>query len=115
MYFVVLLIACVCTFAAQNQYEAFDAEFVDSPTPTTSTINTLITCHAGPSAGVIVTGHYVVVTRTHTMPCTPSPTNAPDEGTDGYPCECHRIKKHHNCRCHKQLCDNDTVIGEEHV
>ena len=109
MHLLLLFIACACTFAAQSEYEAFDAEFLDSPTPTTSTTNTLITCHAGPSAGVIVTGHYVVVTKTHTVPCT-LPTSTPDgDQSRG----CPRSKKHH-CNCHGQSCDSD-MIGEEYV
>ena len=110
MHLLMLFIACACTFATRNGYEAFDAEFIDSPTPITSTTNTLITCHAGPSAGVVVTGHYVVVTKTHTVPCTPSPTNIPDGDN---PHACPRTKKH-QCHCQEQSHGND-MIGEEYV
>jgi hypothetical protein len=113
MHFFMLLMACACTFAAQSGYEAFDAEFIGSPTPITSTTNTLITCHAGPSAGVVVTGHYVVVTKTHTIPCTSSPTNIPNKDSGDYSHECPRSKKHH-CHCDEQSYEND-MIGEEFV
>ena len=109
MHLLVLFMACACTFATQSEYKAFDAEFLDSLTPPT---NTRITCHAGPSAGVIVTGHYVVVTRTHTLPCT-APTNTPDGDSGDQSHGCPRSMKRH-CNCHEQSYDND-MIGEEYV
>lgn len=120
---------------ANASYDAFDADFgsdsnsissnaaaISSTSTQSSTstagcggcaasyavANTTITCQAGPTAAVVVPGHYVVVTKTRSVTCTAKPTSSASSSIGAVSassrCQCGCKRSREEARARKRTC-----------
>ena len=125
-------------YKASASYDAFDADFDSNNAASISAIsaynnnpntnggnsalshavtNTTITCQAGPTAAVVVPGHYAIVTKTRSITCTAKPTSFAASSVSSVlvssRCQCGCKRSLEEAKARKRACKNNADIYHE--